>query len=196
MITSIQGVLEARGPDWVQVVIGGVGLHVSAPSSTVAALGPVGSIVKLHTQLQVREDSLVLYGFASVEERMAFLALQTVTGIGPRLALVALSVLTPLRLAQAVESNDVDTLSSVPGVGKKTASRIAMELKGKLDELAIAGSPPIVTPAADPDLAEALQALGYSQPEVRRALASLTEDDRSRPLEERIRRALQAVASV
>lgn len=194
MITTVQGLLEERGSDWVQVSLGGIGLHISTPTTTIAALGPVGATVRMHTQLQVRDDSLVLYGFATVEERTAFLALQTVSGIGPRLALVILSTLSPARLAEAIETADADAFTQVPGVGKRTASRLLIELKGKLEDLAIEGMAPAATPAADPDLTTALQSLGYSSMEVRRALASLSEEDRAVSLEDRLRRALQTIS--
>lgn len=193
MIVSLQGILEDRGPDWVQVSVGGVGILLSVPASTQEALGPVGSVVSLLTHLVLREDSIALYGFAAPEERTAFQALQTVKGIGPRLALSVLSVLGPAQLASAIESDDLGTLSRPPGVGKKTAARIAVELKGKLAALAAAGQ--AAAPVADdPELREALQTLGYSQPEARRAARLLTDSDRSRPLEERLRRVLQALA--
>ena len=195
MITSVQGVLEARGSDWVQVAIGGIGLQLFATSATIATLGPVGATVRLHTQLQVRDDSLTLYGFATLEERIAFLALQTVSGVGPRLALLILSAMPPGRLAEAVEAEDADALVQTPGVGKRTAARLIVELKGKLEEIAIGeGVVPVAAPAADPDLTAALQALGYTPMEVRRALAGLPDADREVPLEDRLRRALQTIA--
>ena len=137
-----------------------------------------------------------LYGFRSPEERASFLALLGVSGIGPRLALVILSVLSPARLVEAIEQGDAAALSKAPGVGKRSASRIIVELKGKLDELDVAGlagsGPPAV---ADSELTAALQALGYTGSEIRRAVAAVSgADPESRPpIGERIRLALAAM---
>ena len=188
MISGLHGVLEALGPDWVQIDVSGVGFKVYTPSPTVATLGRLGERVRLHTYLIVRQDSLSLYGFATAEEEHLFELLLDVEGIGPKLALTALSSASVERLVSAILSGDEAALSMVPGVGKKTASRMILELKGKL-EREWAALPAAADPMDDDALA-ALLALGYSQSESRSALAVLPTD-RSLSLEEKVRRSLQ-----
>ena len=196
MISSIEGLVVGRGDDWVEIAIGGVGVRASIPTSAVGDIGPVGAPVRLFTHLQVRDENITLYGFRSPEERAAFLALLGVSGIGPRLALVILSILSPARLVEAIEQGDAAALSQAPGVGKRGASRIIVELKGKLDELDVAGlagsGPPTV---ADSELTAALQALGYTGSEIRRVVAAVSGPDPEfrPPIGERIRLALAAM---
>ena len=186
LISSITGTLEANGSDWVDVAVGGITLRVSVPSSTAERLGPKGERVRLFTSLQVRQDSLMLLGFASEEARVAFEALIGISGVGPRLALSISSWLAPESLAAAVSSGDVEALSAVPGVGKKTAGRIVLELKGKLDgEWAM----PAVS-GADTEVIGALTALGYTSAEAREAVASLAPGNGT-SLEDRVLQALQ-----
>ena len=132
MITSLSGALSTVGIDWVEITIAGVGFRVNVPPSFVENVGDVGARVNLFTSLQVKEDSLTLYGFPSPDGRLAFEALLGVNGVGPRLALSILSVLTPENLASAVANEDTDVIKGVPGVGKRIAERIVMELNGKL----------------------------------------------------------------
>ena len=132
MITAVKGTLEAIGPDWAVVSLGGVSLKVSVPSSALEALGSPGDRVSLFTHLQVRQDGVALFGFPTTEARDLFELLQGVSGVGPRQALSLLSVMTPETLVSAVSSGDIDMFERAPGVGKKTASRIVLELKGKL----------------------------------------------------------------
>ncbi len=189
MISSLRGTLEAIGPDWIALAVGGVSLKVHVPSSTIETLGPVGTKVRLFTHLQVREDALNLYGFSSNEARSMFEVFLGIRGVGPRLALKLLSFFTPESLAATIASGDIDALSRIPGLGKKTASRIVLELKGKLDEWALLSGAP-----ADDETAAALIALGYGLAEVRDAISGLPSDGDT-PLEERIRLALQRLAS-
>lgn len=189
LISSVRGTLEGTGPDWVDVAIGGITLRVSAPSPSVEELGQVGSTVRMFTSLQVREDSLNLYGFDSAEARQTFETLIGISGIGPRVALSILSIFKPEALAAAVESGDVKSFTAVPGVGRKTASRILLELKGKLE---LDWSAP-GTPAFDSDALDALVALGYSMVEAREALSGLVEDE-SPSTEDKVRMALQQLA--
>ena len=185
MISSIQGTLEAIGPDWADVSVGGVTFRVNVPGSMVDQLGPRGSDVRMFTHLQVREDSLTLFGFITEEARLAFETLVGVNGVGPRLALAVLSRFAPDSLAVAVDSGDTDALSSVPGVGKKTASRILLELRGKLGlDWAGAASP------ERSELVDALTALGYTTSEAQTAASSVPSGD-SLSLEDKLRIALQ-----
>ena len=199
MISSIQGILEARGEDWVDVAIGGVSIRAMVPASAMSGFGPIGGPVRLSTHLIVRDESIILYGFRSAEEKAAFLALIGVSGIGPRLGLVVLSVLTPANLVEAIEEGDAAALSRAPGVGKRSASRIIVELKGKLDELDIAGltaSPTRSPTVIDAELTAVLQSLGYTAQEIRVAVTAVSSPDAEEipPLDERVRLALATLS--
>ena len=200
MISSIQGILEARGEDWVDVAIGGVSVRAMVPASALSGLGPIGAPARLFTHLIVRDESIILYGFRSAEEKAAFLALIGVSGIGPRLGLVILSVLTPADLVEAIEEGDAAALSRAPGVGKRSASRIIVELKGKLDELDIAGltaSPTRAPAIVDAELTAVLQSLGYNAQEIRLAVSAVAnlEAEELPPLDERVRLALATLSA-
>lgn len=189
LIASVRGTLEGSGSDWADVAIGGITLRVNAPSLSIESLGQIGSTVKLFTSLQVREDSLNLYGFETSEARQTFETLIGISGIGPRVALSILSIFRPEELAAAVESADIKSFTAVPGVGRKTASRILLELKGKL-ELDWSSA---TAPTLDGDALEALTALGYTQVEAREALSNLAEND-TPSTEDKVRLALQHLA--
>ena len=186
LISSVTGTLEGVGPDWAEISVGGITLRVSVPASGIEQLGQLGDRVRLFASLQVREDSLTLFGFQTEEARSAFEALIGINGVGPRLALSVLSRFAPDSLAAAVSSGDTDAFGGVPGVGKKTASRIILELKGKLEGI-------WAVPAADGgerEVIEALTALGYTISEVREAVASLPAAE-SASVEDRVMQALQ-----
>ena len=190
MITGIEGTVADSGPEWLDVAVGGVTVRVNLPMSTAERFGAVGAPVKLLTTLQVRDDSLTLFGFPDREARAAFEMLIGVNGVGPRVALSVLSALAPEALALAVESGDADAFTSVPGVGKRTASRILLELRGKLDfDLTAAGA----VHRDDADVVDALTALGYTALEARRALASLPSGEEL-PVEEKVRLSLGQLA--
>jgi Holliday junction DNA helicase RuvA len=176
MITSLSGTLSTAGLDWVEVTVGGVGLRVNVPASLIDQVGQVGDGVKLFTSLQVKEDSLTLFGFPSSDGRQAFEALLGVNGVGPRLALSILSRMAPENLALAVATEDPAEFKGVPGVGTRIAQRIVMELKGKL-EIEMTAAP---TARPDAELIESLTALGYTMSEVMEAASSLPRD---KPLE-------------
>ena len=190
MITGLEGALAAVGPDWADVSVGGVTIRASIPESASGALGPAGERVRLFTSLQVRDDSLTLYGFPTEDARAAFEALIAVNGIGPRLALSILSTMTTDALALAIDSADPGAFKGVSGVGTKTANRIVLELKGKLDWQPVATYRP---DAGHADLVDALTALGYTVQEAAAAAAALP-DDAPDALEERLRIALQDAA--
>ena len=189
LISSVRGTIEGTGPDWVDIAIGGITLRVNAPAPSVEALGQVGSPALMFTSLQVREDSLNLYGFDTAEARQTFETLIGISGIGPRVALSILSIFKPDALAAAVESGDIKSFTAVPGVGRKTASRILLELKGKLELDWEAAS----SRALDSDALDALTALGYSQVEAREALSALSENGNT-TTEDKVRLALQNLA--
>lgn len=188
MIVGVRGVLEATGSDWVQLRVGGVTLEVFVPAATVSGLGQMGGEIHLFTDLRLRDDQPVLYGFPSAEARGLFLMLMTVSGIGPRIALSLLSGLGPQGVNNAIANEDVATLSTVRGVGRRIAGRIILELKGKLevDQSAVISA----SAGDDAEVVSALMALGYSTAEARRAVAAV---DRSPEvtLEDRVRLALQ-----
>jgi Holliday junction DNA helicase RuvA len=190
LISSIHGTLVQIGPGWLDVAVGGVTFRVSVPVSQADQFGGPGDTVRLYTSLQVREDSLSLYGFPSDEMRIAFHTMLGVSGIGPRVALNLLSRFTPDALAIAIDNGDLDAFAGVPGIGKKTASRIILELKGKLD-LSLFNPTGAGTP--EQDTIEALIALGYTSAEARDALASIPKNG-SMAVEDRLRLALQKLA--
>ena len=133
VIDFVRGTLERTGPDFAVVHVGGVGLRVYVPAGTLAALPAPGGTVQLHTHLYVREEVLALYGFAESGELALFELLLTVSGVGPRLALAILSTAPPERLAQEIANGEDTLLLRVPGVGRRTAARLILELKNKVD---------------------------------------------------------------
>ena len=192
MLVGIRGLLEVVGPDWIHLRVAGLTFEILVPVTTVSALGPVGGEVHLFTQLRLREDQPVLYGFSSVVARDLFLLLTAVTGVGPRSALSLLSDLSVSELNNAIASGDVNTLSTARGLGKRTAGRIVLELKGKVEAMGSASLPRSADD--DSEVISALVALGYSTNEVRRVVAGLDKSS-DLTLEERIRRALQQFGS-
>jgi Holliday junction DNA helicase RuvA len=195
VIGSLRGTLLDRpSPTEVVVEVGGVGYRVSVPTSTLAVLGGTGDPVFLHVHTHVREDAIVLYGFAHADERRCFEALLGAHGVGPALALAILSALSPATLSTAVLEDDVDTLCLVPGVGKKTAARLLLELKARLDlpELGGGGGLPAAAPGSPRGEARAaLVELGYGPEEIAAALSSA---DDGATVEELVRAALRELA--
>ena len=190
LVSSVRGTLESVGPDWADVDIGGVTLRVSVPDSTLRSIGAAGGQVRLLTSLQVREDSLTLFGFGTEEERSVFEALITINGVGPRLALGVLSQLSPDSLAAAVQAGDANAIATVHGVGRKTAGRIVLELKGKLPEGWSSAQPSY----QDDEVLDALTSLGYSAIEVRQAVGEIT-DGASLTVEEKVRSVLERMGA-
>jgi Holliday junction DNA helicase RuvA len=186
MIAGLEGTLESRTAGGAIIKVGGVSLQVHMPSSTLASIGAIGEQVHLYTHLHLREDNVALYGFASPEELELFQMLIAVSGVGPKVALAMLSAMNPSQLALAIATGNVDLLSQVPGVGKKMASRLALELKGKLEGIWV------VAPTAhgDAEVIAALTTLGYTTSEAASAVATLP-DTPELSVEEKIRLALQ-----
>lgn len=192
MIVALEGILQSRGNSSAVVKVGPLSLSIAAPTSTLSQLGNVGDKVYLHTHLYVREDNIALYGFASAEEMGLFQSLITVSGIGPRTALGVLSTISPDQLIAAIEGGNLDLLSQVPGIGKKTAGRIVLELKGKLaKEWGSAIAPSLQQ--EDADVVAALTGLGYSLREATQAVSALA-DSKGLKLEEKVKLALQQLA--
>ena len=189
MIARLQGKLEAIAADSVIVNVNGVGFQVFLPTSTLSTIGNVGKEVKLYTHLHVREDIMALYGFGSADELRLFQIITSVSGIGPKLGLAMLSAMNTDQLTMAIATGNADLLTDIPGVGKKIASRIVLELKDKIG----AGW---ITPAAteitqeNTDVLGALVSLGYSAAEASRAIGSLPKSG-NLSLEEKIKLALQ-----
>ena len=139
MIAYLAGTLVAKKPTAVLIDVGGLGYRVHIPTSTFEALPDTGASVKLHTSLQVREDSQTLYGFATEGEQQTFEVMLGVSGIGPKLGLAALSSMRPAELRDYVVSGETALLTNIPGVGKKTADRLVLELKDRLADLELDG---------------------------------------------------------
>lgn len=191
MISSINGTLESIGINHVIVRVAGVGLQVYVPNTFTDTLGPVGEQVNLYTTLLVRDDSLTLYGFPTLDGKRLFDFLLGVSGVGPRHALGMLSTMAPNEVAIAIVSGNVDVLSTVPGIGKRTAGRLIVDLQAKLQreweaiDVALSDS--------RGDAAAALQALGYSTSEVQKAISKLI-DSRELSLEDQVRLALREIS--
>ena len=188
MIATLEGVLQHRGNDSVIVNVGGIGLQVYASHSTLNQMGAVGANVFLHTHLHLREDHAALYGFASGEELALFRNLVSVSGIGPRVALGLLSALRPEQLVMAIASDNADLICQVPGIGKKTAARLIVELRSKLEKEWREVASPLAPEGAD--VIAALTGLGYSLTEATRAASKLSGTEEL-SLEEKIKLALQ-----
>jgi Holliday junction DNA helicase RuvA len=175
MIGKLTGTLGEKNPPQVLVDCNGVGYEVDVPMSTFYNLPSAGEKVTLLTHLVVREDAQLLYGFGSSGEREAFRQLIKISGVGPRTALSVLSGMSVADIAQAVTAQDAGRLVKVPGIGKKTAERLLLELKGKLGpDLGVASGP--ATSDTQADILQALVALGYSDKEAAASLKALPKD--------------------
>ena len=192
MIVSIHGTLEGNRAGQVIVRVGGFSVRVFAPAPTISRLGEIGAEVTLHTHFQVREDGMALYGFATEGDRDAFEQLIAINGVGPKVGLALLSVMDAQTLFKAIADEDQQRLALAPGVGKKLAARLILELKGKLPALAaLTGA--AITPAgrSQAEVLEALMGLGYSAMEAQSALSKLPQD-RPMTLEEQLTLALRS----
>lgn len=193
MIASVTGTAQHVGLDRVVVDVHGIGLLVHTPPA-VAAATRVGQPVELATSMIVREDSMTLYGFAEASERDTFDLAQTVTGVGPRVAMALLSVLSPQELAAAVAADDIATLTKVPGIGKKGAERIALELRGKLPEVPGAAAGGATAAPWQDQVIEALVGLGYSAKQSADAVAKVADEHGDGGVSSVLRAALQVLA--
>ena len=197
MIGRITGILLEKKPPQILVEAGGIGYEIDVPMSTFFDLPACGEKVKLHTHFAVREDGHFLYGFATNEERMVFRQLIRISGIGARTALAVLSGLPVNELAQAVALQETGRLVKIPGIGKKTAERLLLELRGKFDALPGMAQQPSRpgAPASGNrgDILDALLALGYNEREALAAMKGLDEDV---AVSEGIRLALRQLAKV
>jgi Holliday junction DNA helicase RuvA len=174
MIGRLTGTLAEKSPPQLLVDVNGVGYEVDVPMSTFYNLPGLGERVVLLTHFVVREDAQVLFGFLTHDERATFRQLVRISGVGPRTALAILSGLSVAELAQAVSLQETGRLVKVPGIGKKTAERLLLELKGKLGDALVA--PATIASDAQADILQALVALGYSDREAAATLKSLPKD--------------------
>jgi Holliday junction DNA helicase RuvA len=198
MIASVRGTLLERGEGWCVVEAAGVGYHVHVSTHTLASLPGTGDEVRLRTRQVVREDAHMLFGFSEPEELRLFDLLIGVSGVGPKLALAALSGLKPAMLARAIRDENLASLVAVPGIGRKTAERLVVELRDKLDFLATAAATPArgrgegVLPRTErfDDAVAALVTLGWTAAQAQEAVRRANEEAPDASLENLVKRAL------
>ena len=190
LISSITGILDTKTAEYVDINVSGITFRLIAPMNTIEEIGSIGESVQLLTSLQFRQDNITLYGFSTEADRTAFETLiNNISGVGPRLAISILSTFDAGTLAAAVQAEDVNAFTTVSGVGKRTASRIVLELNGKMDNVWS-----LPTESATDDVFDSLTALGYSVPETREAIASLASEPEL-TTEDKLRHALQFLTS-
>ena len=189
MIASLQGTLESLGTDWAIINVNGVGFQVYMPTSALSTLGAVGEDVKVHTHLHVKDDGVALYGFDSADELVLFQMLIGVSGLGPKLALAMLSAMSVDQISMALATASTDLLITIPGIGKKMADRLILELREKIGAGLIA-TPAVRLAQENSDVLSALISLGYSMTEASRAVTTLPSSS-DLTLEEKIKLALQ-----
>ncbi|GAX91474.1 Holliday junction branch migration protein RuvA [Effusibacillus lacus] len=200
MIAFVEGIVEDVAHDHTVVNVNGIGYRVYVSGTTAYSLQP-GSRERLYTQQHVREDAITLYGFKSRNERDLFVRLQNVSGVGPKAAMTIVGAAEVDAIVEAIQTERVDFLKRLPGIGQKTAQRLIIELKDKLDDLGTPGIGGIVVPAGDSPLTgdsglfDALLALGYNEKEARAAVRKLSnEAAEGASLESLIKKALQLLA--
>ncbi|MGI6032153.1 MAG: Holliday junction branch migration protein RuvA [Coriobacteriales bacterium] len=174
----MKGIVASTSLYGAVIEVGGIGYELSMSSKALAELPPVGGVAQVYTYLQVKEDGLALFGFSSLRERELFSELIGVSGVGPKMALSALSTYDPSELAQAIASGDITRISKVPGIGKKRAQRIVLELKGVLEEEPAGSNGAAIAPgSAMADASQALEGMGFSADEVSQALSGCSESE-------------------
>ena len=194
MISYIKGNLEAKNLDNVVIDVGGIGYKIFMSINSIEKIGEIGTIVKVHTYMRVREDDISLYGFCTNEELRMFEQLIGVSGVGAKSALTILSNISPSSFALAIISGDVNTLKSLPGIGAKSAQRMILELKDKMKtqdaiQTEIMPTKTIVTNDKVRDAVEALQVLGYARKDIDLAISNIDTKDLS--VEEIIKQGLK-----
>jgi Holliday junction DNA helicase RuvA len=191
VIGRLTGVLLEKNPPQILVDVGGVAYDVDVPMSTFYNLPQTGGTVTLHTHLVVREDAHLLFGFGTEAERHAFRQLLKISGVGARTALSVLSGLSVVDLQHAVAAQDAGRLVKIPGIGKKTAERLLLELRDRLDASGAAGSPVATAASTSSDVLNALLALGYNDKEAAWAVKQI---DAALPVGEAIRQSLKLLS--
>ncbi len=201
MIAQLYGKLILKLPNSVVIDVGGVGYEVTVPLSTFYELGEPGADVSLKIHTHVREDALQLFGFHTTREKELFLRLTSVSGIGPKLAITMLSGMPAVELIPAIRNNDVLRLTAIPGVGRKTAERVVVELRDKLaaisfDDAEYGAASQAFTTEADvkDDTVAALMALGYPKPQAERAVSTAIREDGDRSIEAVLKRSLKRLS--
>jgi holliday junction DNA helicase RuvA len=186
VISFLEGEVLEKGANRVVLGVGGVGYEVLVPTSVLAKLPSIGTTTRVHTRMVVREDSMTLYGFSAVDQRNLFDLLTGVTGVGPKVALAFLSVLRPAVLTRAIANGDASALTVVPGVGKKVAQRVVLDLRDKLGgEAELPSEGPLA------DVRDALLSLGLTSTEAGEAMRGVEADGRE--ADDLLREALQKV---
>ncbi|HHH38404.1 MAG TPA: Holliday junction branch migration protein RuvA [Sedimenticola sp.] len=201
MIGRLRGELVHKQPPFLMIEVNGVGYELEAPMSTFYDLPEQGQQVLLFTHLAIRDDAHILYGFASDSERALFRTLLRISGVGAKMALAILSGMSAEEFARCIQNDDTAALVRLPGIGKKTAERLIVEMRDRLDRLEVAGGPAVLPRASTPAPAEtpvsdavgALVALGYKPNEANRMVRAVASDGLSS--EQIIRAALQSVAA-
>jgi Holliday junction DNA helicase RuvA len=195
MIAFLRGRVLEKHPNKVIVDVGGVGYDVAVPLSTFYVIGETGADISLRVHTHVREDQLALFGFATPLELAVFERLIAISGIGPKLALAVLSGIDPRELVAALQRNDVARLTKIPGVGKKTAERIVLELRDRLpkamEAVATGAAPPAPVDELRDDLASALMNLGYHRQAIDKALDKILNNQHESSFENNLRLALK-----
>lgn len=191
MIAHLRGKLLAKHPNQVIVETSGVGYDVTITVPTFSDLPETGTEVALHIHTHVREDALALYGFLRSSEKLLFEKLLTVSGIGPKLAITILSGMPAEEMVRSIRGNDVARLTRIPGIGKKTAERMVLELRDKLPEAGPAATPTAapLSPVED-DVLSALLNLGYQRPAAEKALAAVSQDGSAKSFDQMFRAVL------
>ena len=195
MIAHLRGILLDKHPNQAIIETGGVGYDVTISVPTFSEMSQVGTEISLHIYTHVREDALALYGFGRPEEKQLFEKLLTVSGIGPKLAITILSGMAADEMSRAIRANDVARLTKIPGIGKKTAERMVLELRDKLPPHgaeAVTEIPSLT--AVQEDVLSALTNLGYQRPLAEKAVATVSRNGKSGPFETMFRDALAVLA--
>lgn len=174
MIAGLEGKIATLGNDYAILNVGGVFYRVAMAASLVPTLGKVGDVARVYTYLYVREDQLALYGAPEERQIKLFETLLGVSGVGPKAALAIMGTMPVEALEGAIASGNIDLLTRIPGIGRKSAARLVLELKGKLDASALAAATPAT--AATGEVVEALSSLGYNPAEIQAALAAIPKD--------------------
>ena len=178
MIAYLKGVVAQKGGGGMVLEVAGIGYELAMSAKALASMPAVGSAAQVHTYLQVKEDGVALYGFASPGEKELFCRLTGVSGVGAKMAISALSTFSPEDLAAAIAAGDVALIATVPGIGKKTAQRVVLELQGTLEtEPSLSGGAGAQAPGALADATAALMGMGFSEAEAAVALKGCPASD-------------------
>ncbi|MEW6129703.1 MAG: Holliday junction branch migration protein RuvA [Acidobacteriota bacterium] len=201
MIAQLTGKLASKQPNNAIIDVGGVGYEVTIPITTFYVLGEIGSEVTLKIHTHVREDALLLYGFATARDKELFLKLVSVSGIGPKVAITMLSGMQAPELITAIQKNDLGRLTTIPGVGRKTAERVVVELRDKLGKITLAEEELAAMPEStvadltiQEDTVAALIALGYPKPLAEKAVSSAMREDGEMTIQAVLKRSLKRLS--